>query len=188
MQNEKTEVQEKESTIDEASKLLSNTYLFKEMDFDTVKSIFTEGTVEFYKKGSHPVIEGDPTVGIYMIIEGCLAVYRDDKINRQRHKIATLKKGDAFGELSLFTEQPRIATVYCETNTTLFFLGEEAFKRAIEDRDDSLKATFYKNCVQSLSKRLRTLNQDYIVSQQQLWKYALSPKQRGENQPDSTSQ
>ena len=169
------------STIEEGSTLLASTYLFKDMDLETVTSIFKEGEVEFYKKGSHPIIEGDPTVGIYMIIEGSLAVYREDKINKQRHKIATLKKGDAFGELSLFTEQPRIATIFCETNTTLFFLGSEAFKRAIEDKDDKLRANFYKNCVQSLSQRLRTLNQDYIISQQQLWKYALSPKPQAEN-------
>ena len=36
-----------------------------------------------------------------MIISGNLTVFRHDRINNKRHKIAALKKGDAFGELSL---------------------------------------------------------------------------------------
>lgn len=163
-------------TIEEGTQLLSNTYLFQGLDFDTVRSIFEAGEVEFYKKGSHPVIEGDPTIGLYMIIQGNLAVFKQDKINNQRHKIAELKKGDAFGELSLFTEQPRVATITCESNTTLFFLGKDAYATSITNADSELRAVFYKNCLESLSSRLISLNQDFLISQQQLWKYALGTK------------
>ena len=119
-------------------------YLFKNIDIEAVKTIFSYGEIEHYRKKSHPIIEGDPSKGIYMIISGDLMVFRHDRINDKKHKIATLKKGDAFGELSLFTDQPRIATIECETNSSLFYLSKESFNVAMEQVDPETRSAFYK--------------------------------------------
>ena len=55
--------------------------------------------------------KGDVGSSLYLIIEGCISVWR------QGAKLAELKKGDVFGELILFREHYRIASVRAEKPT-----------------------------------------------------------------------
>jgi CRP-like cAMP-binding protein len=74
----------------EDSELQAIMNLSKEMDFRTGETI---------------VKEGDAGLGFYVIVDGQAEVRRKGK------KVADLRRGSFFGEMSLFDEQPRSADV-----------------------------------------------------------------------------
>ncbi|MCE9500464.1 MAG: cyclic nucleotide-binding domain-containing protein [Leptospira sp.] len=58
--------------------------------------------------GSPIFKEGDQGNAMYIILEGVVEIYFT--INRQETKLATLRKGDFFGEMALFRAKPRSAS------------------------------------------------------------------------------
>ncbi|MBN1534675.1 MAG: cyclic nucleotide-binding domain-containing protein [Spirochaetes bacterium] len=72
---------------------------------------------------------------MYIILEGEVEIALSDRNNRI--VVANLKKGDFFGEISLFNNTPRSATVIATTNVKLVYI----------DSVDELKAFLIKNPV-----------------------------------------
>ena len=152
---------------------LQKIFLFKRFTFDELKEIYQVGQVIYLKPENHAVIEGEPTRGVYIIFHGVLSVYKNDQATGKMARLAHLEEGTSFGELSLFDTAPRSATVSSDTNSYLFYLDAADFETFLERTGDSAKARFYQTCAENMSERFRTLNSDYIISQQLLWKYAL---------------
>jgi CRP-like cAMP-binding protein len=69
-------------------------------------------------------------------------------------------------------ENPRSATVRTLTNCELFYISKETFIEFL-NRSVDLKLRFYLNCVGNLVVRLRELDDNYVISQYQLWQSAL---------------
>ena len=65
--------------------------------------------------------EGKPGFEFFLILEGRAAVSRGGR------KIATLRRGQYFGELSLLDRKPRSATVTSETPMQLLVLDQRQF-------------------------------------------------------------
>ena len=92
--------------------------------------------------GTRVVEQGGPPDAMYVVKEGRLQVYRE--IEGRRQNLSFLRKGDFFGEASLFRGEPRAATVEAVSACRLLRLGKEAFdrvaaadshfRRAIEER------------------------------------------------------
>ncbi len=148
-------------------------FLFKPFNLDQRKRIYSMGSIQIIKKSAHAVIEGEPTRGLFIILSGQLSVYKRDPMSNESHRLASLKAGDSFGELSLFDQSPRSATVSAESPAFLFSLEAESFESFLHKEGEAVKAYFYRSCAAVLSEKLRILNADYITSQQLLWKYAL---------------
>ncbi len=55
------------------------------------------------------------------------------RVTRRGRKVATLSKGDGFGELSLLDKHPRDATVTAETQMEVVVLGQREFAGLIDD-------------------------------------------------------
>lgn len=66
--------------------------------------------------------QGDPGHVMYFIISGMLDVQKDGK------QINLLKGGDFFGEMALFSNKPRIATVTARSYCNLYKLGRSTFE------------------------------------------------------------
>ena len=154
--------------------------LFKSFDKNILRDIYKLGIIEAIKKSSHAVIEGEPSRGLYLILHGTLSVFKNDPTTGDSHRLATLEAGDSFGELSLFDQAPRSATVMADIFSYVFRLEAGKFESYLADAGDKLSAIFYKTCAVSMSERFRSLNADYITSQQLLWKYALRKEDRQE--------
>jgi CRP-like cAMP-binding protein len=131
-----------------------------------------------YPSGSNCIpmfalIEGEPSRGLYVLLKGNVSVYKNDITGSSMHRIAILEEGSYFGELSLFDKHPRTATVAAESVCQMFFLDAEKFESFLEQRGPDAKVRFFRQAAEELAQRFRTLNTDYISSQQLLWKYAL---------------
>lgn len=159
--------------LDWGAEQLLAIFLFRTFSKEQRRRIWSLGSIQVVKKSAHAVIEGEPSRGLFLILGGQLSVYKRDTLTSDAHRLATLKSGDSFGELSLFDQAPRSATVSADAQSYLFTLEAGLFETFLDREGDPAKAQFYKNCATVLSEKFRILNTDYISSQQLLWKYAL---------------
>ena len=150
--------------------------LFEYFDESELVELYKIGEFVVFNDNNSIVIEAENSRGLFIILQGKASVYKTDRQNNNMIRLAYLENGDAFGELSLFDDAPRSATVISETKCHLFHLPESEFSRFLEERGDHLKMRFYKKCAEVMVKRFRVQNDDYIVSQKLLWKYALRKK------------
>ena len=79
------------------------------------------------KAGKVLVEEGRPGHEFFLIEDGTAEVRRNNR------KVATLARGQFFGELSLLDRGPRSATVIANTDMTLVVLGQREFLGVIDE-------------------------------------------------------
>jgi CRP-like cAMP-binding protein len=79
------------------------------------------------KQGKVLVEEGKPGHEFFLIEDGTAEVRRNNR------KVATLSRGQFFGELSLLDRGPRSATVIANTDMTLVVLGQREFLGVIDE-------------------------------------------------------
>ncbi len=65
--------------------------------------------------------EGEPGVGMYIIQEGLVAIYKDTA-GSEKEELARLSQGEFFGELALLDESPRSATATALEDTKILGL------------------------------------------------------------------
>ena len=73
------------------------------------------------------VEEGKPGHEFFLIEDGTA------EVRRKNRKVATLGRGQFFGELSLLDRGPRSATVIANTDMTLVVLGQREFLGVIDE-------------------------------------------------------
>ena len=97
--------------------------------------------------------EGDPAYAAYLIRAGQVHIirFRDD----EEVVLATLGKGQLFGELALIDSAPRSADAVAATNSVeLVVVTEPSLRRKIDELDDFMRAWF-----KMLTDRLRHMNE-----------------------------
>jgi CRP-like cAMP-binding protein len=125
------------------------------------------------------VIQGELSWGVYLILEGVVGVFKANKMTGVSFDISQLREGASFGELSLIDDGPRTATVKALVDTRLFFISKEQFTEFLQ-KSGELKMTFYLSCLKTLIGMLRELDENYIISQSQLWRQMLGNRTPGE--------
>ncbi|OFZ71828.1 MAG: hypothetical protein A3K03_04385 [Bdellovibrionales bacterium RIFOXYD1_FULL_44_7] len=125
-----------------------------------------------YEAHANIVIEGELSWGLYIILTGIVGIFKTNKLSGDLYDVGQLKAGNFFGEMSLIDDNPRSATVRGLTDCHLFFISKESFFSFLNS-SSSLKLRFYESCVHGLVGRLRELDDNYVISQYQLWKTAL---------------
>jgi voltage-gated potassium channel len=72
---------------------------------------------------------------VYFIVRGKVEVLRDSESKR----LSTLGPGEFFGEISLFTEGPRTASVRAVEFTEVYWLSRNAFRQVTARYPEELK-------------------------------------------------
>jgi len=116
--------------------------------------------IKFYLKGDVILKEGEDESFMCIITEGQVHILKEDSSNRNKI-IATLSKGQSFGEMSLFDGYPRSATVAASRNTSILVLKRESLIDMIRDTP-SIAAKFTIKLGSALSKRLRRMDNKTI--------------------------
>jgi CRP-like cAMP-binding protein len=108
-----------------------------------------------YKKGDIIIQEGDLGREMFIIKSGSVDVMkRDDK---KEIVLATLERGDFFGEMAILENIPRTAMVIARETTHLIVLNIGSLLIKIK-KDPS----FAFNMMQKMSKRIRMLNEKIL--------------------------
>lgn len=107
-----------------------------------------------YKDGEIVVQQGATGNCMYAVQEGILAVVKEHD-GRPPVQIAELKAGDIFGEMSIFEQEIRSATVKALGDARVLTVDKKTFLRRVQE-DPSLAF----NLVRMMSKRIRNLNQE----------------------------
>ncbi|MEK7690255.1 MAG: cyclic nucleotide-binding domain-containing protein [Bdellovibrionota bacterium] len=155
------------------SKNLREIKLLNKLSDAELETLIPLGSISTVEAHTNIVIEGELSWGLYLILEGIVGVYKTNKMSGELHDVGQLKSGSFFGEMSLVDENPRSATVRALLECQLFYLSRDVFMKFL-DRSPDLKFRFYESCLQHLILRLRELGDNYVISQYQLWKTALS--------------
>jgi CRP-like cAMP-binding protein len=101
-----------------------------------------------HPKGTVIAKEGDPGVGLFIIVEGEAEVTIGGK------RMAILRRGDFFGEIALLDGGPRSATVTARTDMRLLGLTEWVFRGLIQEHPSIAVRT-----LESMAGRLRAATQ-----------------------------
>jgi CRP-like cAMP-binding protein len=125
-----------------------------------------------YEAHGNIIIEGEMSWGLYLILEGVVGIFKANKLTGESYDVGQLRSGSFFGEMSLVDENPRSATVRALTDCHLFYISKDSFEHFLGASSD-LRLRFYDACVKNLVGRLRELDDNYVISQYQLWKTAL---------------
>ena len=82
--------------------------------------------------------EGDAGDYTYMVAKGAVAIQRtrDD----ETQALAVLKKGDIFGEMALFDDNPRMAAALAIEDTEVLAMSRDEFYGRLEAVDPVLKS------------------------------------------------
>jgi CRP/FNR family cyclic AMP-dependent transcriptional regulator len=108
-----------------------------------------EGTIKKFAAGDVIFRQGDPAGEMYVIRNGRVAVSLLD--DGTPTTLATLKKGDFFGEMSFFDGKPRSATVTALDDVVVDAVSSKQFDAQV---DDALR-----EMIARLSGRIRAVDE-----------------------------
>lgn len=153
--------------------LLREVKLLQSFSEAELSQLIQKGESQQFEAHSNIVIEGEMTWGLYLILDGMVGIFKTNKLTGENYDVGQLRRGSFFGEMSLIDNNPRSATVKALTDCHLFYISKDAFTAFIAQSKD-VQLRFYENCIRTLVHRLRELDDNYVISQYQLWKIALT--------------
>lgn len=108
--------------------------------------------------GSEIFTQGSDGYEAYLISKGIVNISQSDEQAHETLSLATLSRGDMFGELSLIDDGLRSATATAVSNTELIVLDRQAFwQKASQD------STYLKGLLKILTERLRDVDQRAFI-------------------------
>jgi HEAT repeat protein len=133
--------------------------MFENLTLDELLIIDTALRQDHFLEGETICAEGSPGNEFYIIYSGSVAILKGEGANLK--KLATLGVGQYFGEMALFDQSPRSATVVAENDCELLALDHNQFRSLWFQRP-----TIMLEVCKELSKRLRVANEQIAAFQQ----------------------
>jgi CRP-like cAMP-binding protein len=134
-------------------KFLQEVLLFKDIADDEKAAVWARFEERRLRRGDVLFRERDAGKELFFIRSGTVIVSKHVK-GRVEQVLARLGPGDFFGEMSLFDDQPRSATIQAEEDTIMYGLDRTSLDHLIEQNPRAATA-FFTQVVLVLIKRLR---------------------------------
>jgi small-conductance mechanosensitive channel len=128
--------------------LLRKVTYFEQCSDVELRLLIELGYQKFFPSKQLICCEGEPGNSFFMILSGSVEVF-SEQIGQT---IATLQKGNFFGEISLLTGMPRSATVRALEDTILFIVDHNALQKLLQDYPELAE-----QIAQALSQRQQVL-------------------------------
>ncbi len=147
----------KEDPIKEQIRIMSSLPLFSHIPIRSLKLIRSRCHIRFFKKDEHIFREGEPGIGMYIILEGKVEVYKEK--DNKKMILSILEKEDFFGELSLLlSDKPRSASaIALEPTTLLGFFNPDL--KILMKRNPQISSILLYNIATILGERLIKTNE-----------------------------
>lgn len=108
--------------------LLAQIPLFDTLATEDLDALANRMTERMYKAGEKVFDQGDAGSSMYIVTSGAVQIFLPAKSDdEQRVVLKDARTGEYFGELSLFDDKPRSASVEATVETTLLELTREEF-------------------------------------------------------------
>jgi len=106
--------------------------------------------IMYYQNGENIIKAGQIEQRMYIILEGRVSIILQS--GDEQFVVATMEKGDFFGEISLFTEHPRSATVRALGDVKLAYIDNPAQLKAFLVKNPHFAAKMVQILAQRLAK------------------------------------
>jgi CRP-like cAMP-binding protein len=126
--------------------------LFGGLEEDQIDRILPLMEYETYEAGNIIIAEGTPNDKIRFIIEGLVAVVKDDV------ELIKFKEGDFFGEMEVLDVMPSAATIKAQSLTHVLSISNRSL-RDIYKIDIKAFSLILMNLARDLSRRLRRMDE-----------------------------
>jgi hypothetical protein len=100
--------------------------LFRDFSVDEMVAVIQGLKLLTFDRGGVILREGQPGLSLYMLTSGRVRVFRRDPSTGKQNPIGDIDEGAFFGELSILTGQPRMASVVALTHCELLELDRPA--------------------------------------------------------------
>ncbi len=102
--------------------------------------------------------QGDPFNGLYFVESGRVSVVLELS-NNQTKRVRSYTGGNTIGEMGLYRQSPRMASVIADQESSLYFLSNDDFE-AMESHEPLVAASFHRFIVNLLAERLNHREQE----------------------------
>ncbi len=117
---------------------LSAVDIFSPLTSDELSMLALNSAGRVFAPGETIIRAGDPGSSMFIIHRGSVDVRVDN--NGQRTTIKTLCEGDFFGEMALFTGEPRTANIVAAEETEVLEIGHDAMKTLFDTNPDLVES------------------------------------------------
>ena len=107
-----------------------------------------------HPKGTTLFRQGDPGDAAFIVNSGSVGIYRE--FDSKRSPLATLRKGELFGEMAVIDGSPRMATAFALEDCTLTMIPVALMDDKMEKTDPFIKAL-----ITMLLGNLRSVHESY---------------------------
>ena len=135
--------------------------IFAGLTEETLKNLSNRATQTVIAGGTMIVKEGEMGNRFYLISSGSVRVIKSSG-GTDAVELATLRKGQFFGEMCILETLPRVATVEALEETTLFSLSSMAFYNLYETAPKEY-CILVLNIARDLSRRIRHLDEQFAA-------------------------
>ncbi len=123
---------------------------FEGASFEVLRELGEEKT---YRARTNIFQQGDPSDGMYLVLDGYALVIGTDAVTRTERAVGIVTPGQSFGELGLLVQQPRLATVSAGTDLRVLKITPEALAN-LEQRQPEIASTMYRQLARTLATQL----------------------------------
>ena len=124
-----------EEEIEQIAEFLGKVDLFKKLSRKSLEILATRVHLVSLPDG-HVLRENDPTDGLYIIKSGMARVTKPAATGKLQVDLATLRRGNAFGEIGLIDGLPRSANVTATEPMECYYLPRPVFLTAMEENPE----------------------------------------------------
>ena len=117
---------------------LSAVDLFAPLSVDETGMLAQAAVRHVFAPGELVIRAGEPGSSMFVVHNGRVQVQVNE--NGRSRSIATLNEGDFFGEMALFTGEPRTANVVAMEETEVLEIGHAAMKRVFDANPDLVES------------------------------------------------
>jgi serine phosphatase RsbU (regulator of sigma subunit) len=135
----------------DAAEALASRGLFAALGGAFTEEVLTVGRRQALAAGEVLFRQGDPGDAAYVVLEGTLEVWVD--IGAERVRMAVLEPLQLVGEIAVFADQPRIATVSAPGAAMVLVIRRESLLELVEKSGTAAQAI-----IADLGRRLGTVN------------------------------
>ena len=124
--------------FDHVTERLSAVDIFSPLSAEELRRLAEGTTARLFAPGETIIRAGDDGSSMFVVHEGRVDVRVGQQ--GQERTVNTLGEGDFFGEMALFTGEPRTANIVAREETEVFEIGRAALKRLFDTNPDLVEA------------------------------------------------